>query len=121
MICLKNRNSSILHIESSTGVGTVYLIPQGLFVGSFFFFFFNLTAKARLYHQETPVSMRCNLGQLSLQQETHSVELLIGVIKTVKQTFQLHHLNCWFFQIIQNLLNYEMNAYIIYKHFYPFS
>lgn len=37
MSCLKNRNSSSLHLESSTDVGTIYLTAQGLLVGGGFF------------------------------------------------------------------------------------
>lgn len=59
MSCLKSRNSSSLDIESSTGVGIVHLLVQGLFVGSFYFF--NLAANARLYHQS---EYELYLGQL---------------------------------------------------------
>lgn len=43
---LGNRNRSSLDITTSTGVGTIPLIVPDWFVGSFYFF--NLTANARL-------------------------------------------------------------------------
>lgn len=128
MSSLENRNSSSLDITSSTGVGTVSLIVQGLFVGSFLgfvclfaFSFFYLTENSRLCHQETSASMSCNLEQFSFQKkETHSVELLIGDIKKVIQICSSPSLKLLSSSTMsKNLENYGGNTYIVYNQLSP--